>query len=154
MSTRLDLGWTTILENAVYHAGMPLPFSPYLGWYNFFIHLMLHSYESYGICSKLINFQLQETTLVSQDFAVNFDHELSPEWKLFDHFGKVHLVSYQTDLEESVLFKGLWEIRRYYSLKGLNWCLLKYHGFSNFELLIYNENIEEVCYLPRHPPLI
>lgn len=95
---------------------------------------------------------MQEVALVSPQFANEFDHELLNQWKLIDPFGKVHFVSYDKNAGKPYLFKGLPEIRKYYSLEGLNWLLLKFQGFSNFDLFIYNESIEEVCYLPPPPP--
>lgn len=91
---------------------------------------------------------------MSRKFAAEFYHDLSSQWKWFDPLGKVHIVSYERHPEQPLLCKGLMEIRNYYSLEGLNWCLLKYQGLSNFDLFIYNEKIEEICYLPPPPPPI
>lgn len=89
---------------------------------------------------------MQHTTSVSTYFAARFNNEVSLAWTLIDPLGKIHMVQYKKCNQSPMLCDGWFQMRVFYGLVGVNWCLLKYKGDSTFDLSIYHNNGREIGY--------
>lgn len=101
------------------------------------------------------------TASVAEFFATRFDVELSNRWLLFDPVGNRHSVQFIKCPVKPQISTGWFEIRHFYGLEGVRWCILRYKGGSMFDLFVYGRNSQEIDYHrgPRskhleYPPML